>query len=153
MSESQHINMHMCDWKRDVVTAVFAWLADILVTYVGSSGGGVRNVWPQSPSAPQCMSSSLVWVQRCGPSHPWTAYPGPLHDKPLPTASHSQSRKWQPLVQLQLPEKTERFPFSCTSQGAVIASALSVGVWVAEDMSGSCQSPGWTRIPLWSGAL
>lgn len=34
----------------------------------------------------------------------------------------------------------EGFYFHCTSEGAVIASALSVGDWVAEDMSGSCQS-------------
>lgn len=45
---------------------------------------------------------------------------------------------------LRSPVKMERFPFYCTSEGVVIASALRVGDCVAEDMSCSCQSAGQT---------
>ncbi len=103
-----------------------------------------RALWPHG-----CMSSSLVWVRRHGPSHPWTSPPGPLCDKPQPTATHSQTGKWQPSARdscrsLRSAVKTERFPFYCTSEGEMIASALSVGDCAAEDMSCSCQSAGQT---------
>lgn len=103
-----------------------------------------RALWPHG-----CMSSSLVWVRRHGPSHPWTSPPGPLCDKPQPTATHSQTGKWQPSAWdgcccLRSAVKTERFPFYCTSEGEMIASALSVGDCAAEDMSCSCQSAGQT---------
>lgn len=35
----------------------------------------------------------------------------------------------------------------------MIVSALSVGDWVTEDMSGSCQLAGQTLVPLSSGTL
>lgn len=54
-----------------------------------------RALWPRG-----CTSSSLVWIRRHGPSRPWTSTPGPLCDKPQPTATHSQTGKWQPLGRL-----------------------------------------------------
>lgn len=54
-----------------------------------------RALWPHG-----CTSSSLVWIRRHGPSHPWTSTPGPLCDKPQPTATHSQTGKSQPLGRL-----------------------------------------------------
>lgn len=101
-----------------------------------------RALWPHG-----CMSSSLVWVRRHGPSHSWTSPPGPLCDKPQPTTTHSQTENDNPrdsCCSLRSAVKTERFPFYCTSEGAVIASALWVGDCAAEDMSCSCQSAGQT---------
>lgn len=70
-----------------------------------------RALWPHG-----CMSSSLVWIRRHEPSHPWTSTLGPLCDKPQPTATHSQTRKWQPLGWLLTPrspvKKWSIFPFT-----------------------------------------
>lgn len=106
-------------------------------------------LWPHD-----CMSSSLVWVRRHGPSHPWTSPPGPLCDKPQPTATHSQTRKWQPSGRMKLRSlvNMERFPFYGSLEGAVIASAESgrlCGCGHVMFMSISRSD----SVPLWSEAL
>lgn len=126
--------------------------SDILVMDVGSAGGVLECV--TTALFNPCMCSSPVW-QDTVPSHPGASPPGPVCDKPQLTATHSQSRKWQPSGQLfsRSAVKMEQFPFYCTSEGAIIVSALSVGDWVTEDMSVSCQLAGPALVPLWSGSL
>lgn len=97
-----------------------------------------RAFWPRG-----CMFSSLVWVQRSGPSHPWLflkVHCVTNHSRQPPTHKLENDNPRDSCPSLECAVKMEGFYFHCTLEGAVIASALSVGDWVAEDMSGSCQS-------------
>lgn len=72
----------------------------ILVMAVGSSGGGWECVTTGPFGPHSCASSSLVWVQRHGPSHRLTFTAGPLCDKNRSRQPPTQRRKWQPLRRL-----------------------------------------------------
>lgn len=64
----------------------------ILVMAVGSSGGGWECVTTGHIGPHSYTSSSLVWVQRHGPSRRLTFTAGPLCDKPQPAATHTEEK-------------------------------------------------------------
>lgn len=94
----------------------------ILVMSVGSSGGGWECMTTGHFGPHSCASSSLVWVQRHGPSRRLTFTAGPLCDK---TTAGSHPRRgendnpWDDCP-LRSPVKMEHFFFCSTSDGAVI---------------------------------
>ena len=141
----KHLYVWMEAWCCDR-SVCMTW-GDILVTAVGSAGG-VEECVTTGPFGPTTARlPSLSGSEDM--DHLWVSPSGPLCDKPQLTATHSQTGKWQPLVQQLLQQISVLLNFR-GSRDCFRPGSGRLGSWGRVRFMSISQ---WESVPLWCEAL